>query len=592
MTRRCAQVSTAYTMNPRAARLAERMLPFLLLLAGVAAFLGETWRELPQIDDAYISYRYARNLVEGHGLVFNPGERVEGYTNLLWTLLVALGLALGSSAELAGRSLGLLSGIGALVATYVYARDGLAPSRAWIAAVPVAIVVSFTGFVYWPISGMETPMFVAAVTFALAAHVRNRLGWTTLAVGIATLTRPEGALLAGIVFTHHLATSRGDGWRRWRWPCVYAFLLAMLTAFRLGYYGSLLPNTFYAKVGGIPMQLGVKYVRDFLESGAIWLLPPAAIAALGDRRWRIGAIYVLATAAYVIVIGGDAFPYSRFLLPAFPCLAVLAVRGAEVTWRMHAYSGIAVSLAIPVAISWQVFGGIPGPLLFCIAALAVACILTVWLRRAWIVAAAALAVGVALTVPLPDSASGFESIRESLRNSKQNQALALTTQRNRFQFVRALRAGNILVQERPRPRLVASGGIGAIGYYSRLPMLDLFGITDPTIARSRSKAIERAWLLPGHHRSNADYVFSRRPDVLLIPQAGTPVRLPAILEIWEHPDFKAHYAWDPHLEGYRRKGAAPSTPSTSAREGAAGAARSTAPRPSTPTAATSATTRE
>ena len=148
MTRRCAQVSTAYTMNPRAARLAERMLPFLLLLAGVAAFLGETWRELPQIDDAYISYRYARNLVEGHGLVFNPGERVEGFTNLLWTLLVALGLALGSSAEFAGRSLGLLSGIGTLVATYVYARDGLAPSRAWIAAVPVAIVVSFTGFVY------------------------------------------------------------------------------------------------------------------------------------------------------------------------------------------------------------------------------------------------------------------------------------------------------------------------------------------------------------------------------------------------------------------------------------------------------------
>ena len=90
----------------------------------------------------------------------------------------------------------------------------------------------------------------------------------------------------------------------------------------------------------------------------------------------------------------------------------------------------------------------------------------------------------------------------------------------------------------------------------------------------------------------ADYVLSRRPDVLLIPQAGTSVRLPAILEIWEHPDFNAHYAWDPHLEGYRREEAAPSTPSTSAREEAAGAARSTAPRPSTPTAATSATTWE
>ena len=46
-------------------------------------------------DDAYISFRFARNLVRGHGLVFNVGERVEGYTNFLWTVISAIPMALG-----------------------------------------------------------------------------------------------------------------------------------------------------------------------------------------------------------------------------------------------------------------------------------------------------------------------------------------------------------------------------------------------------------------------------------------------------------------------------------------------------------------
>ena len=68
-------------------------------------FLYESWSVHPQLDDAYISYRYALNLVEGRGLVFNPGEYVEGYTNLLWTLLVAGGLALGLIAIVAAVAL-------------------------------------------------------------------------------------------------------------------------------------------------------------------------------------------------------------------------------------------------------------------------------------------------------------------------------------------------------------------------------------------------------------------------------------------------------------------------------------------------------
>jgi len=74
-------------------------------------------------DDAFISFRYARNLVEGHGLVFNLGERVEGYTNLLWTLWIAVGLRLGVGAEPWSGVFGLLSYGGSLALLGVPGRS-------------------------------------------------------------------------------------------------------------------------------------------------------------------------------------------------------------------------------------------------------------------------------------------------------------------------------------------------------------------------------------------------------------------------------------------------------------------------------------
>ena len=95
-------------------RLASRSVVFALVLA---VFLFAAVRFLDHtVDDAFISFRYAENLVAGNGLVFNPGERVEGYTNFLWVVLIAPFLALGVDPELAARVLGLLAAVGALAA--------------------------------------------------------------------------------------------------------------------------------------------------------------------------------------------------------------------------------------------------------------------------------------------------------------------------------------------------------------------------------------------------------------------------------------------------------------------------------------------
>ena len=286
---------------------AGRLLAAGLLLLPAALFVAESWSPKPQIDDAYITYRYAANIVEGYGLVYNPCEYVEGFTNLLWMLLVSGGLALGFEATATAHALGIASGIAILAATFLYARAVLSTRSSAIAALATWVVAASIPFALWSTSGMETPLFVATATATLAAHARNRMGWATVFVSLATLTRPEGGIVAAVLFGFHMSSAWRGGWRTWFYPLAYAVLLALLTVFRLVYYGSPLPNTFYAKVGGVPIEQGIHYLIIFLLHGPMFLLVPGVIALVRDRRGWAGAAFVLVFGAYVVWIGGDAF---------------------------------------------------------------------------------------------------------------------------------------------------------------------------------------------------------------------------------------------------------------------------------------------
>ena len=176
------------------------------------AFALESWKLRPQLDDAYISYRYARNLAEGLGLVYNAGEYVEGFTNLLWTLLVSLGIRLGFEAPSVGHALGLASGAAALVATYAYAATALPASRRWLAALAPWILLASTPFPAWATSGLETPLFLATATAALAFQARDRMGWHT--VGFRTADRSDAACSAVASMSHASRSSlSGDAQR-------------------------------------------------------------------------------------------------------------------------------------------------------------------------------------------------------------------------------------------------------------------------------------------------------------------------------------------------------------------------------------------
>jgi hypothetical protein len=530
----------------------------VLVLLACGQFLRESWAIPAQTDDAYISYRYARNLVEGLGLVYNPGERVEGITNLLWTLLVAAGITLGFEAKAVGHVLGVASGVAVLLLTALLARGGGGRAGARAASVAPWIVLSFVPFAYWTTSGMETPLFAALVTATLLAHARGRAGWTVATAFLATLTRPDGILVAGVVLAERVA--RGWGGQRWRallWPGVYALLVLAVTGARLAYYGTPLPNTFYAKVGGVPPLRGVHYALGFYVGAAWPLLVPALLAVARDPRvWSAGAYLVVVT-LYSIGVGGDAFPYSRFFVPALPALCAAAARGAAFGWERSRGVGALGWVCVAFVVGTNVFGFHRWSVATCTVLVAAALALAMgWERRrpapvATAALVAALALGALGAYPKLDARRVGGLPGRLTRGT----ALELARFRNfELEELGKIRALRVVARSGHRA-LVATGGIGAFGYHGRFPIVDVFGIVDPVVARGRP---ERPGIAaPGHLRSNADYVLGRDPDYFLIPRRGDKAIkvgvAPAFAELWSHPDFQARYVWDEDLEGYRRR---------------------------------------
>ena len=314
-------------------------------------------------DDAFISFRYVRNLLEGHGLVFNPGEYVEGYSNFLWVLeLAALWGLFGLRPEQAAPWLSVVYTVGTLAVVLWWAAraPGLRHRRlaAWMA---IGLLCSSATFAAWTSGGgLETrqfTFFVAVAVVCLLLHGRGRRGLmvASLALAAAALTRPEGPLIAACCFAWYAAATVASG-QRWdgrHLACLVAPFVALVAAhflFRYAYYGEWLPNTYYAKHVRPWYEAGFKYLwLAALETG-LYLFLPLALAAL-RRAWRsrqdlayaLPLLCVVAHMAYILRIGGDHFEY-RPLDFYWPLLAVPAAHGI-LAWRIQL--GVP-SRAIPV----------------------------------------------------------------------------------------------------------------------------------------------------------------------------------------------------------------------------------------------------
>lgn len=544
----------AHSVNP------TRLVTLCAVALAVAAFAYAPPNTSAQIDDAFIAYRYADHLAHGLGLTYNAGDRVEGFTSLLWVVLVAGGIRLGFAAPAASQFFGIVFGAGALVATFLYARTALEPKQRWFAAFAPWLLVSSTAFSYWATSGLETPLFVAAVTAALVLDARGRSADATLAAGVATLTRPDGVLVALVVLA---SVVKERGWRRfgsWRLPLFFGAFLAALTAFRIAYFGSALPNTFYAKVGDVPAAFTVHYVASFAIQLFAPLALPFAVGVAREPKMRNGAIWTVLVFAYVLVVGADFAEYSRFFLPAFPAIIALALRGvAECVDCDSPWSRIAVA-SVPVAFVWYTWGPLPGACGLIVAvALAVAVggplKLVSWVATATIGAFVAAAGAVARwpeQPALPNWVGGKWAPRLVLRRSAE---LVRLRKENEALTALARLVNDRMQRRKPAVRSVASMAIGVLGYESSLSVVDIYGLTDSVIARSRAKSVAPGFTVsfPGHLRSNPERIFALKPDCILIPREHIWLPVPAHIALLTHPELARSYAWDPFLQAYCRK---------------------------------------
>ena len=332
-------------------------LPWLALLgwlSSVAWFL---------CDDAFISFRYTRNLLEGHGLVFNPGEYVEGYTNFLWILeLAAIWGIFGVRPEHAAPWLSVAYTVGTVAAMLWWVvRLPSLRNRGLVGWMALGLLCSSATFAVWTSGGgLETrqfTFFITAAVVCLCLYRDRRWGLlaASLSLAAAELTRPEGLLLAACCFGW-FAVQRLVRERKITAPLIrdmillvapFAALVAAHYLFRYAYYGEWLPNTYYAKHVRPWYESGFRYLWGAALETGLYILLPLAFLALRSR-WLMHqdgsfALVLLCLAAhmiYLMPIGGDRFEYRPldFYWPllALPAAVGVAFLGSKVSAGLRA----------------------------------------------------------------------------------------------------------------------------------------------------------------------------------------------------------------------------------------------------------------
>lgn len=435
-------------------------------------------------DDAFISLRYARNFLNGHGLVWNPGERVEGYTNFLHVMLTSLLGSLGVDLMWASRLVGIGSfvALNLFIAWYMRHHMGGAKSshRGWI---PLLLTLTSLPLIIWCWGGLETLLFTLLCTVAIWTSLSrgtDSKGWVFSGVcfGLATMTRPNGVILfclTGLFLLHKIFQERS----RLR-PLIHytlAFALVYLPYFlwRLVYYGAFFPNTFYVRTVPLIYRLrtGLAYLISFLQLYSYNLLLPLTVVLLvycyRKACWDARLSFLLSLIAvhivYVVGVGGDFMAGFRFMVPILPT-------GALVLF-------LALEKACPLSGRRQAF--IEEGLLFLLLTLQFAGpSVQIWEAR-WM-----------------DAPSFIGSI-----------------------------VGTYIDRQWPAGSLVALNTAGSTPYCaSDLCFLDMLGVNDPVIARRNVETI----ILPaqqamGHMKGDGPYVLSRKPDYIILgPAGGTAMR--------------------------------------------------------------------
>jgi len=302
-------------------------------------------------DDAMISMKYAKSFVGGHGLVWNPGgAKVEGYTNTLWVLYMAIFHLFPIDPSKISLCI-QVSGALFLIANLFFVKkiaDIISDDSVIVSISAVFLTAFYFPLNYWGLLGME----VSVLTLIISASIWKALEciksgkfsiWLYVLLGIGTLVRPDIAVpfLAIIMFLTWVDSENREKHIKLGLLLFVSFVFSQ-TLFRYLYFGEIFPNTYYLKMTGYPAILRItRGLYVFLEfiwktNWILFSIPFCMLLFKRDKKVYFLFWILLAQAAYSIYVGGDAWESwggsNRFLSVVAPVFFVLFCCSLEKIW--------------------------------------------------------------------------------------------------------------------------------------------------------------------------------------------------------------------------------------------------------------------
>lgn len=436
-------------------------------------------------DDAYISFRYASNYLAGNGLVYNSGEKVEGYTNFLWIMImiIAKGL-LGIDYLLTTRFLGILLGELIFFLIYLLFTDYFKKIPPFLYLSAVIALLGNLSFLYWSSSSLETSAFACISLCAIIIEKRKPLLVPAI-LAIATLLRPEGVILFLVILIYRIITKQNH---IVYYILTYAILILPFGIFKIAYYGSLIPNTYFAKSGFEIeyLQNGLEYVWQFIKNPAVYGIVLIIPLLVIKKLWKQNALlylYVYLYLLYIVVVGGDVLRVYRFFIPIIPVLCFLFVISiSELATNFKLKTKIVNTIVIIIVMLYSTLS----------------------------------------------YSNTYEYIKES--------QLAELQLINNMHLI-----GHMLKKHMGNDFSVAASTIGMLGYQLvGHRVIDMLGLTDPYIARNPETiaGMKSGWK---ERRFNSRYLLEQQPDFIIFSTGYKP-SAPAERALMLHSEFRNKYS--------------------------------------------------
>jgi hypothetical protein len=519
----------------------NKIIIFICLLAYFAIFnfLRNSYLYTTILDDAYIFFRYAENIFNGYGFVWNIGEApVEGYTSFLYLFTLIIAKFLAFDLELFAILFGTLTSaftiyFAYLIYDHLYPRDQTKTSANIITIIILALSPAFT---YWSGAGMETSfysMFLVMTIYyflKLPDSIKNNL-LKGILFGLLCVLRFE-AVLFFLAALYYLV-KKGNSFYRIKIErnailFVIGFTIIFGTYFiwRWIYFGYFFPNTFYAKTGGGFQQIVggflyiIKALRLFYGFGwipIIWVMlffRKSLFTSKAVFLFSIGLVSLVTT----ILIGGDHFHLGRFVLPVFPLLFI--------------FFPPALDKMLTIKLNYLNLKPIFRTVIL-------------------------LVIITTLLVVKPvyqDAINGFNNLLDGKKDIlvvyDESSERKIIDWQHGFIIM-----GSSLNQIANKDEYIACVPIGAIGYYSKMKVIDMVGIVDPVIAHEKLSTDHPIKWTPGHTKGDGNYILSRKPKFIQLTDylTNSPLEKPhkrslqftSVREIWDSEEFHNEYEFYP-----------------------------------------------